>query len=208
MCSLFWSKLFIKKRLYTNNKRIRLTTRARNHKLPVLLVTFNVELANGDLEVVDKLVEVQKDVRGNPPAERPRVGALKTPVSRRQMPRVGWAYEDAGCGHAEDARQQVAQVAVGAERARGCGAALCGRSARRRGGSAWRRVGSRRRAVGSPPVRATLFLSQSRTRGRVPSARGVRAKLLERKLAARPRESEAEFETLACGSGSHLFRKT
>ena len=52
-------------------------------------VTFNEELANGDLEVVDKLVEVQKDVRGNPPAERPRVGALKTPVTRRQMPRVG-----------------------------------------------------------------------------------------------------------------------
>lgn len=32
-------------------------------------LTFNVELANGDLEVVDKLVEVQKDVRGN---RRPR----------------------------------------------------------------------------------------------------------------------------------------
>ena len=52
-------------------------------------MTFNEELANGDLEVVDKLVEVQKDARGNPPAERPRVGALKTPVTRRQMPRVG-----------------------------------------------------------------------------------------------------------------------
>ena len=56
-----------------------------------------------------------------------------------------------------------------------------------------------------PPA---LFVSQSRTRGRVPSARGARAKLLEGKLAARRRESEAEFETLACGSGSHLFRKT
>ena len=52
-------------------------------------LTFNIELANGDLEVVDKLVEVQKDVRGNPPAESLRVGALKTPVTRRQMPRVG-----------------------------------------------------------------------------------------------------------------------
>ena len=52
-------------------------------------VTFNVELVNGDLEVVDKLVEVQKEVQENPPAERPRVGALKTPVTRRQMPRVG-----------------------------------------------------------------------------------------------------------------------
>ena len=36
----------------------------------------------------------------------------------------------------------------------------------------------------------------------------ARAKLLERKPAARRRESEAEFETLACGSGSYLFRKT
>ena len=52
-------------------------------------LSLNVELANGDLEVVDKLVEVQKEVRRNPPAERPRVGALKTPVTRRQMPRVG-----------------------------------------------------------------------------------------------------------------------
>ena len=52
-------------------------------------MTFNEELANGDLEVVDKLVEVQKDVRGNPLAERPQVGALKTPVARRQMPWVG-----------------------------------------------------------------------------------------------------------------------
>ena len=41
----------------------------------------------------------------------------------------------------------------------------------------------------------------------MPSARGVRAKLLERNLAARRRESEDEFETLACGSGSHLFGK-
>ena len=52
-------------------------------------MTFNVKLANGDLEIVDKLVEVQKDVRGNPPAEKPRVGELKTPVTRRQMPRFG-----------------------------------------------------------------------------------------------------------------------
>ena len=51
-------------------------------------LTFNVELANGDFEVVDKLVEIQRS-SGNPPAERPRVGALKTPVTRRQMPRVG-----------------------------------------------------------------------------------------------------------------------
>ena len=47
------------------------------------ILTFNVELANEDLEIVDKLVEVQKDVRENPPAERPRVGAMKTPVTRR-----------------------------------------------------------------------------------------------------------------------------
>ena len=38
----------------------------------------------------------------------------------------------------------------------------------------------------------------------MPSARGARAKLLERKLAARRRESEAELETLACESGSYL----
>ena len=41
-------------------------------------LTFNVESANGDPEAVDKLVEVQKNAQGNPPAERPRVGALKT----------------------------------------------------------------------------------------------------------------------------------
>ena len=33
-----------------------------------MLLTFNEELANGDLEVLEKLVEVQKDARGNPPA--------------------------------------------------------------------------------------------------------------------------------------------
>ena len=54
------------------------------------IVTVEEELANGDPEAVDKLVEVQKDAQGNPPAERPRVGALKasdagalkTPVSK------------------------------------------------------------------------------------------------------------------------------
>ena len=62
--------------------------RISRHSLETQCLTFNEELANEDLEVVDKLVEVQKDARGNPPAERPRVGALKTPVTRRQMPRV------------------------------------------------------------------------------------------------------------------------
>ena len=33
----------------------------------------------------------------------------------------------------------------------------------------------------------------------MPSAQEARAKLLERKPAARSRESEAEFETLVCG---------
>ena len=39
----------------------------------------------------------------------------------------------------------------------------------------------------------------------MPSARGVRAKLLEKKLAARRREFNFELETLACGSDSHPF---
>ena len=48
-------------------------------------LTFKEELANGELEVVVKLVEVQ----GNPPADAagrrtktPDAGALKTPVSK------------------------------------------------------------------------------------------------------------------------------
>ena len=67
-------------------------------------MTFRVELVNRDLEVVDKLVQVQKKVRepagreaagrrmedaGNPPADAagrrtktPEAGALKTPVSK------------------------------------------------------------------------------------------------------------------------------
>ena len=78
------------------------------------------------------------------------------------------AFEDAGSGRAEDARQQVAQVAIrGESRLRGRSAAARalggGKSARRRGGSARRRVGSRRRADREPAVRAALFLSQSRT---------------------------------------------
>jgi len=69
------------------------------------------------------------------------------------VPRVGSAFEDAGIGRTEDARQQVAQFAVGAERSRGCG----GRSAAARAlggakealGGASDRVGAR---IGSPPV--------------------------------------------------------
>ena len=58
----------------------------RNNKVDNL--TFDVELLNGDLEVADKLVEVQKEVWGNQAAERRRVGALKTRVTRWQMLRV------------------------------------------------------------------------------------------------------------------------
>jgi hypothetical protein len=104
-------------------------------------LTFNVELVelvNGDLEVVVKVVEVQKDVQDV---------VVVVAVDPRS------AFEDAGSGRAEDARQQVAQVAVGAERARGCG----GRSAAARAlggaagalGGASDRVGAR---IGSPPV--------------------------------------------------------
>ena len=50
----------------------------------VLEVMFHEEIANGDIEVVDKLVEVKKNGRKNSPIERSRVGALKTPVTRRQ----------------------------------------------------------------------------------------------------------------------------
>ena len=111
-------------------------------------LTFNVELVelvNGDLEVVVKVVEVQKDVQD--------VVVVVVAVDPRVGPRVGSAFEDAGSGRAEDARQQVAQVAVGAERARGCG----GRSAAARAlggaagalGGASDRVGAR---IGSPPV--------------------------------------------------------
>jgi len=110
-------------------------------------LTFNVELVelvNGDLVVVVKVVEVQKDVQDV---------VVVVAVDPRVGPRVGSAFEDAGSGRAEDARQQVAQVAVGAERARGCG----GRSAAARAlggaagalGGASDRVGAR---IGSPPV--------------------------------------------------------
>ena len=109
-------------------------------------LTFNVELVelvNGDLVVVVKVVEVQKDVQD----------VVVVAVDPRVGPRVGSAFGDAGSGRAEDARQQVAQVAVGAERARGCG----GRSAAARAlggaagalGGASDRVGAR---IGSPPV--------------------------------------------------------
>ena len=52
-------------------------------------LTFNVELVNGDFEaVLDKPVEVQKEVRE--PAGRKAAGRrTETPVTRRQMPRVG-----------------------------------------------------------------------------------------------------------------------
>ena len=58
-----------------------------NEETPI--VTFNVELVNGDLDaVVDKLGEVQKEVRE--PAGRKATGRrTETPVTRRQMPRVG-----------------------------------------------------------------------------------------------------------------------
>ena len=145
-------------------------------------LTFNVELANGDLEVVDKLVEVQKEVRRNPPAERPRVGALKTLVTRRQRGRGsargrrrspagkcrGSAYEDAGCGRAEDARQQVAQGAVGAERARLRGHSVRQeRSAARRERSAARRIASARGREPAGPGRT--FLEPKPHVRRVPS---------------------------------------
>ena len=110
-------------------------------------LTFNVELVelvNGDLEVVVKVVEIQKDVQDV---------VVVVAVDPRVGPRVGSAFEDAGSGRAEDARQQVAQVAVGAERAPGCG----GHSAAARAlgcaagalGGASDRVGAR---IGSPPV--------------------------------------------------------
>ena len=111
-------------------------------------LTFNVELVelvNGDLEVVVKVVEVQKDVQD--------VVVVVVAVDPRVGPRVGSAFEDAGSGRAEDARQQVAQVAVGAERARGCE----GRSAAARalGGAAGALGGASDRVdarIGSPPV--------------------------------------------------------
>ena len=162
-----------------------------------LRLTFNVELVSGDLDaVVDKLGELQK-----------MSGCISCNSSCRSAGAVREsAFEDAGSGRAEDARQQVAQVAVRGESR--LGPLGGGEGARRRGGSARRRIGSRRRADREPAGRAALLLSQSHTWGRAPSARGARAKLLERKPASRRRESEAEFETLACGSGSHLFRET
>ena len=111
-------------------------------------LTFNVELVelvNGDLVVVVKVVEVQKDVQDVV------VVVVVVAVDPRVGPRVGSAFEDAGSGRAEDARQQVAQVAVrGESRLRGCSAA-----ARALGGAAGAlgdasdRVGAR---IGSPPV--------------------------------------------------------
>ena len=68
-------------------------------------LTFNeelVELVIGDLEVVVKAVEVQKDVQDV---------VVVVAVDPRVGPRVGSAFGDAGSGRAEDARQQVAQVA-------------------------------------------------------------------------------------------------
>ena len=50
---------------------------------------FDVELANKDLEIDNKLLEFQKDVQGNLLANRPRVGPRKTPVTSRQMLQVG-----------------------------------------------------------------------------------------------------------------------
>ena len=64
-----------------------------------------VELVNGDL------VEAQGSTQGSS-SSCCNAGARKTPV--------GGPRSSAACGRAEDARQQVAQVAVGAERARGC----------------------------------------------------------------------------------------
>ena len=107
-------------------------------------LTFNVELADGNLDVaVDKLGEVQKDVRDvtvvvivvDPPA-----GAAGRSAS-----------EDAGSGRAEEVRQQVAQVAViGESRLRGRSAAAraLGGAAGALGGAS-DRVGAR---IGSPPV--------------------------------------------------------
>ena len=113
----FWIRQVRLKKIVVRMKKILIYL--RNNKANNLM--FKKEIAGiryADLDAdVDKFREVQKDALGNPPAERPRVGALKTPVTRRQMPRV--AYEDAGCEHAEDARLEVALVAVGAERASG-----------------------------------------------------------------------------------------
>ena len=111
---------------------------------PVTVMTFNVELANGDLDVaVDKLGEVQKNVRDvvvvivvvDPPA-----GAAGRS-----------AFEDAGSGRAEDARQQVARVAVrGESRLRACSTAAraLGGAAGALGGAS-DRIGAR---IGSSPV--------------------------------------------------------
>ena len=106
-------------------------------------LTFNVELANGDFDAaVDKLGEVQKDVRDVVVVIV--VDPLAGAAGRS-------AFEDAGSGRAEDARQQVAQVAVRGE------SRLQGRSAAARAlgcatgalGGASDRVGAR---IGCPPV--------------------------------------------------------
>ena len=108
-------------------------------------LSFNVELVelvNGDLEVVVKVVEVQKDVQDV---------VVVVAVDPRVGPRVGSAFEDAGSGRAEDARQQVAQVAVRGEsrlRGRSAAARALGGAAGALGGAS-DRVGAR---IGSPPV--------------------------------------------------------
>ena len=151
-------------------------------------MTFNVERVNGDLEeVVDKLGEVQKEIRE--PAGRKAAGRrTETPVTHRQMSRVGVRRRR------ERARSRRPSASSSSRSLHRSAATEAAR--RRRERAAARRERSAARRI------------VSRTWGRVPSSREVRAKLLEGKLAARRRESEAEFETLACGSGCHLFRKT
>ena len=125
------------------------------------MLTFNVELVNGDLdEVVNKLGEVQKEVRE--PAGRKAVGRrTETPVTRRKMLRVGVRRRRERARSrrpslSSSSRSLLGSAAAGAARRR------AERSAARRGAAAARSValGGARTVPAGPPA---IFLSQSRT---------------------------------------------
>ena len=109
-------------------------------------LTFNVELVelvNGDLVVVVKVVEVQKEVQDV---------VVVVAVDPRVGPRVGSAFEDAGSGRAEDARQKAAEFrgarnscprSTRRAAARSGAACALGGARKGRGGA---RYGARRRA--------------------------------------------------------------
>ena len=124
------------------------------------VVTCNVELVNGDLEeVVDKLGGVQKEVR-EPAGPKAAGRRTETPVTRRQMPRVGVRRRRE---RARSRRPSASSSSRSLRRSAAAGAARRRRerAAAQRERSAARRIASARGR--EPAGRAALFLSQSRT---------------------------------------------